>query len=227
MSQWPCAALPAVGPAPAGAAAAGSPAASAPPPAVYGCTPNQSAARANGSMREEKGSPGNQWHQHSRKGEEREKRMKRCESQSLVRMKRGGRVENVKDQHDISCERRRFRSEPWWSCHAESLLASDLRVASVHTTQMTTNHNRQTTIISLLLKRIFIGSQIVCTIFIRQFKIFTWCLYDWLSYKHPWLTWYLYFSQAQMPWCVEILCKNLTRRGTGVIMGVNVDEGVV
>lgn len=34
--------LPAVKPAPAGAAAAGSPAASAPPPAVYECTPNQS-----------------------------------------------------------------------------------------------------------------------------------------------------------------------------------------
>lgn len=38
-------ALPAVKPAPAGAAAAGSPAASAPLPAVYGCTPNQSAPR--------------------------------------------------------------------------------------------------------------------------------------------------------------------------------------
>lgn len=35
--------LPAVRPAPAGAAAAGSPAASVPPPAVYGYTPNQSA----------------------------------------------------------------------------------------------------------------------------------------------------------------------------------------
>lgn len=34
--------LPAVKPAPAGAAAAGSPAASAPPPAAYECTPNQS-----------------------------------------------------------------------------------------------------------------------------------------------------------------------------------------
>lgn len=38
-----CVMLPAVRPAPAGAAAAGSPAASAPPPAVYGYTPNQSA----------------------------------------------------------------------------------------------------------------------------------------------------------------------------------------
>lgn len=37
--------LPAVRPAPAGAAAAGSPAASAPPPAVYGYTPNPLAPR--------------------------------------------------------------------------------------------------------------------------------------------------------------------------------------
>lgn len=49
-----CVVLPAVGPAPAGAAAAGSPAASAPPPAVYGYTPNQSAdpASTTGSQSE-------------------------------------------------------------------------------------------------------------------------------------------------------------------------------
>lgn len=54
-----CVLLPAVKPAPAGAAAAGSPAASAPPPAVYGYTPNQRApGSAGGSGQSESAQAG-------------------------------------------------------------------------------------------------------------------------------------------------------------------------
>lgn len=93
--------LPAVRPAPAGAAAAGSPAASVPPPAVYGYTPNQSAPRSARDTANQ-GAPGqarSKWQprqpvtsaEQERGGEwrrEKSRSMKRCERRDLVRNRR-------------------------------------------------------------------------------------------------------------------------------------------
>lgn len=98
--------LPAVRPAPAGAAAAGSPAASAPPPAVYGYTPNQSAPRvsercsqsertekaeqeANREPRQPVTSAEQETGENGRGGQKKVDLVKRCESRDLVRNRRG------------------------------------------------------------------------------------------------------------------------------------------
>lgn len=96
--------LPAVRPAPAGAAAAGSPAASVPPPAVYGYTPTQSApgsardaanqraprqARSKWEPRQPVTSAGQEIGGNERGGQRKVDLLKRCESRDLVRNRRG------------------------------------------------------------------------------------------------------------------------------------------
>lgn len=124
--------LPAVRPAPAGAAAAGSPAASVPPPAAYGYTPNQPAPgsprdaanqRAPRQARSKNRSPGNRWRQQSRKqekrkGEERGGRrkvdlLKRCESRDLVRNRRGE-IKREKQQGAV-ISRTGGHAYYWWN----------------------------------------------------------------------------------------------------------------